>query len=141
KDRKKRLSHAWFRFIRAHFDNHSGGLVAMVRLLDAPDKEAPLSNRPVIPGEDGETASTGCPLTAAIRAIGGKWNLICLYWLETETRRFNELRRLMPDISHKVLTETLRNLEEEDLIVRTVHSLAPSHVEYEISEHGKSVLP
>jgi DNA-binding HxlR family transcriptional regulator len=84
---------------------------------------------------------TKCPMTAALNAVGGKWSLICLYFLDTGTRRFNELRRLVPDVSHKVLTETLRNLEEEGLIVRTVHSLAPSHVEYEISEHGESVRP
>ena len=84
---------------------------------------------------------TSCPMTAALNAIGGKWNLILLYFLDSGTRRFNELRRLVPEVSHKVLTETLRNLEEEGLIVRTVHSLAPSHVEYEISAHGRSVLP
>lgn len=84
---------------------------------------------------------TDCPMTAALNAIGGKWSLICLYFLDTGTRRFNELRRLMPDVSHKVLAETLRNLEQEGLIVRTVHSLAPSHVEYRISAHGESVRP
>lgn len=85
------------------------------------------------------TPMTSCPMTAALNAVGGKWSFICLYFLDTGTRRFNELRRLMPDVSHKVLTETLRNLEEEGLIVRTVHSLSPSHVEYELSEHGGSV--
>jgi DNA-binding HxlR family transcriptional regulator len=87
------------------------------------------------------TPMTRCPMTAALNAVGGKWSLICLYFLDTGTRRFNELRRLIPDVSHKVLTETLRNLEDEGLIVRTIHSLAPSHVEYEISEHGESVRP
>ncbi|MCU1347233.1 MAG: putative transcriptional regulator, partial [Acidobacteria bacterium] len=71
----------------------------------------------------------------------GKWNLICLYWLEIEPRRFNELQRLMPDISHKVLTETLRNLEEEQLVSRTVHSQMPAHVEYRMSDYGQSVVP
>jgi|SRR5581483_7790512 len=84
---------------------------------------------------------TGCPLTAAVNAIGGKWNLICLYWLDLGPQRFNELRRLMPDISHKVLTETLRALEQEDLIHRTVLSEIPAHVEYTISAHGESVRP
>lgn len=92
-------------------------------------------------GDEAPTPMTSCPMTAALNAIGGKWSLILLYFLDSGTRRFNELRRLVPDVSHKVLTETLRNLEEEGLIVRTVHSLAPSHVEYEISEHGMSVLP
>ena len=86
--------------------------------------------------------ATSCPLTAALNAIGGKWSLICLYWLESGARRFNELRRLMPDVSHKVLTETLRNLEREDLICRVVHSTAaPAHVEYQISAHGETVKP
>lgn len=91
--------------------------------------------------DEAPTPMTDCPMTAALNAIGGKWSLICLYFLDTGTRRFNELRRLMPDVSHKVLTETLRNLEQEGLIVRTVHALAPSHVEYEISAHGESVRP
>jgi DNA-binding HxlR family transcriptional regulator len=46
----------------------------------------------------------GCPLTAALNAIGGKWSMICLYWLDSGPYRFNELQRPMPDISHKVLT-------------------------------------
>lgn len=87
------------------------------------------------------TPMTECPMTAALIAIGGKWSLICLYFLDIEMRRFNELRRMMPDVSHKVLTETLRNLEEQGLIDRTIHSLAPSHVEYRLSAHGESVRP
>jgi DNA-binding HxlR family transcriptional regulator len=84
---------------------------------------------------------TKCPLTAALAAIGGKWSLICLYWLDSDKRRFNELRRLMPDISHKVLTQTLRNLEREGLICRTVYPEVPPRVEYCISGHGESVRP
>jgi DNA-binding HxlR family transcriptional regulator len=84
---------------------------------------------------------TKCPLTAALNAIGGKWSLICLYWLDSGTRRFNELRRLMPDISHKVLTATLRGLEREGLISRTVYAEVPPRVEYCISTHGETVRP
>jgi DNA-binding HxlR family transcriptional regulator len=84
---------------------------------------------------------TKCPLTAAINAIGGKWSLICLYWLDSGTRRFNELRRLMPDISHKVLAATLRALENEGLINRTVYAEVPPRVEYRISDHGETVRP
>jgi len=83
----------------------------------------------------------GCPLTAALKAIGGKWNMICLYWLDSGTRRFNELHRLMPDISHKVLTATLRNLEQEGLISRAEYSEVPPRVEYRLSAHGESVRP
>jgi DNA-binding HxlR family transcriptional regulator len=84
---------------------------------------------------------TGCPMTAALNAIGGKWNLICLYWLDSGTRRFNELQRLMPDISHKVLTATLRTLEQEGLISRTDFNEIPPRVEYKISAYGESVRP
>src|ERR1700684_627879 len=84
---------------------------------------------------------TKCPMTAALNAVGGKWSMICLYWLDSGTRRFNELRRLMPDISHKVLTATLRNLEQEGLICLTQLPDVPLRVEYKISPYGESVRP
>jgi DNA-binding HxlR family transcriptional regulator len=86
-------------------------------------------------------STTKCPMTAALNAVGGKWSLICLYWLDSGTRRFNELRRLMPGISHKVLTATLRSLEDEGLIWRTVYAEVPPRVEYGISSHGETVRP
>ena len=67
--------------------------------------------------------------------------MICLYWLDSGTRRFNELRRLMPDISHKVLAATLRALENEGLISRTIYAEVPPRVEYRISDHGETVRP
>jgi DNA-binding HxlR family transcriptional regulator len=85
--------------------------------------------------------ATGCPLTAALGAIGGKWSMICLYWLDANTRRFNELQKLMPDISHKVLADTLRTLEQEGLITRTEFPEVPPRVEYKISAYGESVRP
>jgi DNA-binding HxlR family transcriptional regulator len=88
-----------------------------------------------------ESEDERCPLTAALAAIGGKWSLIVLYWLEPERRRFAELRRLMPGISHKVLTETLRDLERAGLVDRAVFPEMPPRVEYSISEHGRSALP
>jgi len=81
----------------------------------------------------------GCPLTAALNAIGGKWNLICLYGLDSGTRRFSELRRLMPEVSPKVLSATLRNLEREGLVSRTVYAEVPARVEYPVSPHGEPV--
>jgi DNA-binding HxlR family transcriptional regulator len=92
-------------------------------------------------GVEESTPPTKCPLAAALNAIGGKWSLICLYWLDSGRRRFNELRRLMPDISHKVLTETLRGLEDEGLVSRTVYPEVPPRVEYCISSHGETVRP
>lgn len=85
--------------------------------------------------------ATGCPLTAALQVIGGRWSLIALYWLAQESERFNDLRRLMPAISHKVLAATLRDLEREGLIVRTVIPDVPPKVAYAISDHGRTVCP
>jgi DNA-binding HxlR family transcriptional regulator len=86
----------------------------------------------------GEPTTEDCPMRAAMTAIGGKWSLILLYWLDKAPRRFNELQRLVPDISHKVLADVLRALEAEGLIARTAHGTL---VEYAISPHGRSVRP
>ena len=88
---------------------------------------------------DPTATETRCPLTAALNAIGGKWAMIALYWIAARPRRFGEMHRLMPEISHKMLTETLRNLECEGLVTRTIISDKPAHVEYALSPHGESV--
>ena len=100
-----------------------------------------MATAPDVKIEVESAAPTRCPLTAAMNAIGGKWSLICLYWLDSGMRRFNELRRLMPEVSHKVLSATLRNLEQEGLICRTVYPEVPPRVEYRISSHGETVRP
>jgi DNA-binding HxlR family transcriptional regulator len=82
-----------------------------------------------------------CPLTAATDALGGKWSLICLYWLADGPKHFAALERLMSGISRKVLTETLRDLEQHGLLTRTPRGDAVDHVDYALSDHGKSVLP
>ena len=88
---------------------------------------------------DPTAEDTRCPLTAALNAIGGKWAMIALYWIAAAPRRFADMQRLMPEISAKVLTETLRDLEAEGLVTRTVISDIPLHVEYALSAHGESV--
>ncbi len=85
--------------------------------------------------QPGEPITEDCPMRAAMSAIGGKWSLILLYWLDKAPRRFNELQRLVPDISHKVLTDVLRALEKEGLITRAATGAS---VEYAISPHGQS---
>ncbi len=86
-------------------------------------------------------APSKCPLNATLTAVGGKWSMICLYLINSEKRRFNELRRLMPEISHKVLTETLRGLEQEGLISRTLYAEVPPKVEYSITSYGETLRP
>jgi DNA-binding HxlR family transcriptional regulator len=67
--------------------------------------------------------------------------MIALYWIAGSPRRFGEMQRLMPEISHKVLTETLRDLERQGLVIRTVISELPAHVEYSLSPYGENVRP
>jgi DNA-binding HxlR family transcriptional regulator len=82
-----------------------------------------------------------CPLTAAIEVLGGRWNLIVLYWLADGTRRFSDLQRLIPDVTHKMLTSTLRQLESAGLVERHVYAEVPPRVEYSLSGHGRTARP
>lgn len=82
-----------------------------------------------------------CPLTVAASAIGGKWKLIILWWLKDEPRHFGELRRLMPRITHKVLSQQLRELQSDELIRRDVKDDALRHVEYSLTAHGETFRP
>ena len=95
----------------------------------------------ISPKEVIEATPTRCPLTAALEAVGGRWSLITLYWLNGEPRGFNDLQRHMPSISHKVLSDTLRDLEAHALVRREIRSHSPLRVEYALSEHGLSALP
>jgi len=87
------------------------------------------------------TCSPGCAVEATLDLIDGKWKGLILYHLLQGTRRFNELRRLMPAISAKVLAETLRDLEHAGLVERTVYPEVPPRVEYALSAHGRTVEP
>jgi DNA-binding HxlR family transcriptional regulator len=82
-----------------------------------------------------------CPLTAAVEIIGGKWSLIVLYALSRHPRRFNELQRLTPGVSHKVLTQTVRALEDHGLVHRDVGNGAVPCVRYSLSAYGETLRP
>jgi DNA-binding HxlR family transcriptional regulator len=82
-----------------------------------------------------------CPVTAMLELIGGKWKPVILYCLRSDTRRFGEIAARIPNISRKVLTDQLRELEEDQLIVRTQYNEIPPRVEYALSEKGKSMAP
>jgi DNA-binding HxlR family transcriptional regulator len=83
----------------------------------------------------------GCPLTAALAAIGGKWKLIIVYWLGESPRHFAALRQLMPGISQKVLTQQLRELVNDGVVQRQPKGAVPAPVEYSLTDYGRSVLP
>lgn len=83
-----------------------------------------------------------CPIRNVISHITDKWSLLVLYTLEQkEVLRFKDLWRQIPDISQKMLTSTLRHLEDDGIIIREVFTEVPPRVEYRLSERGKSLMP
>ena len=86
-------------------------------------------------------AVEGCPLTAALAAIGGKWKLIIVYWLAESPRHFAGLRQLMPSISQKVLTQQLRELVSDGIVKRHPTGEIPAPVEYSLTDYGRTLMP
>lgn len=82
-----------------------------------------------------------CPVATTVQLIGSKWKLLILRNLLQKPWRFNELKRSLDGISQKVLTDSLRSMEEDGLITRTVYPEVPPHVEYALSETGESMRP
>lgn len=83
-----------------------------------------------------------CPIRNVLSRISCKWLMLVLFTLSQRgTLRFNTLRRAMPDISQKMLTATLRTLEEDGLVVRQVYAEVPPRVEYGLTERARSLLP
>lgn len=81
------------------------------------------------------------PVELALHVIGGKWKMPILWRLEKRSWRYNELRRELAGISHKMLTQQLRELEQHGLITRTVHPVVPPHVDYAITPLGRTTVP
>lgn len=84
---------------------------------------------------------TNCPITATIELIGGKWKTIILYTLSSGTKRFGEIAVRIPDISRKVLTEQLKELETDGLVHRVQFNEIPPRVDYSLTDLGKSLSP
>lgn len=82
-----------------------------------------------------------CSIEAAIGAIGGKWKSAILLHLSNEKKRFNELRRVMPVVTQRMLTKQLRELEDDGIIERQIYAEVPPKVEYSLTEFGISLLP
>ncbi len=82
-----------------------------------------------------------CPLTSAMEIIGGKWKIVILGNLFTGVKRFGELKKLMPGITQKMLTQQLRELEQDGLLHREIYKEIPPKVEYSLTENGKSLEP
>lgn len=83
----------------------------------------------------------GCPVEAALEAIGGKWKGLILFHLQTGTKRYNELRKLLPDVTQRMLTKQLRELETDQIIQRQVFAEVPPRVEYSLTSFGETLTP
>ena len=82
-----------------------------------------------------------CPVATTVSLIGSKWKLLIIRNLLQRPWRFNELKKDLAGISQKVLTDSLRSMEEDGLITRTVYPEGPPRVEYALSELGESLKP
>ena len=82
-----------------------------------------------------------CPVAVTVGLIGSKWKLLILCDILDEPKRFGELRKELEGISQKVLTDSLRSMEQDGIITRTVYPEVPLRVEYGLSELGKTMRP
>ena len=85
-----------------------------------------------------------CPIRQVVSRFGDKWSLLVLFLLnrsDTGVMRFNEMRRFMTDCSQKMLSQTLKNLEQSHLVHREVYPEVPPRVEYSLTETGRSLMP
>ncbi|MGL5917273.1 MAG: winged helix-turn-helix transcriptional regulator, partial [Culicoidibacterales bacterium] len=82
-----------------------------------------------------------CSLELAMDLIGGKWKMMILWYLIGGTQRFSELKRSLPGITQKMLTQQLRELEATGIVTRTVYPVVPPKVEYTLTAEGEALIP
>lgn len=86
-------------------------------------------------------SNQNCPVSATLRLIGGKYKALLLWHLTNQTLRFNELGKLIPEATPKMLTQQLRELADDGLIHREVYPVVPPKVEYSLTPLGQSLFP
>ena len=87
------------------------------------------------------TGPRGCPVTECMAVIGGKWKPVILYCVGNGANRFGILRRVIPGISKQVLTRQLREMEADGIISRQIFPGAVAHVEYAVTDEGRTLMP
>ncbi|RXJ68685.1 transcriptional regulator [Halarcobacter ebronensis] len=82
-----------------------------------------------------------CPVETALDVLAGKWKILILWYLRSETKRFNELQKLLPNVTQKMLIQKLRELEKDGIVQRVVYPVVPPKVEYSLTDYGMSLKP
>lgn len=82
-----------------------------------------------------------CPIEQVMQVLSGRWPTLLLYYLKDGTKRFSDLRRDNPTVSHRMLTLELRKLENFGIVSRTDHPGYPRHVDYELTLAGRTLVP
>lgn len=82
-----------------------------------------------------------CPVRTAIAVLGGKWKPLIVYYLRPGTKRFSELRRAIPEVTQQVLTQQLRELEDDGIVLRTLYPGVPPRVDYDLTALGRELAP
>ena len=88
-----------------------------------------------------KTVVSRCPIEEAMRVLSGRWPTLLLYYLNDGTKRFSELRRNNPTVSHRILTLELRKLEQAGIVRRTEQPGYPRHVSYDLTPAGLTLVP
>jgi len=86
-----------------------------------------------------ETCDPGCGLNATLRIIAGKWKPLVLFFLRDGAKRYGELKRLIPGVSDKVLIQTLKDLQADNVLARTDYKEVPPRVDYALTPLGRSL--
>lgn len=82
-----------------------------------------------------------CPVETALDVLAGKWKILILWYLRRDTLRFNELQKMLPRVTQKMLIQKLRELENDGIVHREVYPVVPPKVEYSLTEYGQTLKP
>ena len=82
-----------------------------------------------------------CPIEEAMQVLSGRWPTLLIYYLQEGTKRFGELQRDNPTVSHRILAHELRKLEQAGIVSRREYAVYPRHVEYSLTQAGRTLIP